>query len=87
MEAEIRARVGPTGGTRVVCRTGDPSQLHDLAIAEVAHARSIAVLGTVDDPGGDAAVVKAVLAALMGNPDPRFRSLPSSQIRRLREPW
>jgi voltage-gated potassium channel Kch len=70
MEVEIRARVGPTGGTRVVCRTGDPSQLHDLAIAEVAHARSIAVLGRVDEPGGDAAVVKAVLAALMGNPDP-----------------
>ena len=70
MEAEIRARVGPTGGTRVVCRTGDPSQLHDLAIAQVAHARSIAVLGPVDEPGGDAAVVKAVLAALMGNPDP-----------------
>jgi ion channel POLLUX/CASTOR len=69
MEAEIRARVGPTRGTRVVCRTGDPARLHDLAIADVAHARSIAVLGAVDDAAGDAAVVKAVLAALMGSTD------------------
>jgi ion channel POLLUX/CASTOR len=70
MENEIRARVGSTRGTRIVCRTGDPARLHDLAIADIARARSVAVLGGTDVPGGDAATVKAVLAALLGNPDP-----------------
>ena len=35
MEDEIRARVGETGRTRIVCRTGSPIDLDDLDIASV----------------------------------------------------
>jgi Trk K+ transport system NAD-binding subunit len=60
MEDELRRLVPDTGTTRVVCRTGDPSKPADLELVNIAQARSvIALAGT----GGDAAVVKAVLAA------------------------
>jgi len=71
MEEDIRTRVGKTKGTRIVCRTGEPASLHDLRIVNAPEARSIVVLGDIDEPGGDADVVKAVLAALAvcDNPD------------------
>ena len=33
MEDELRAKVPDTATTRVVCRTGDPSRIEDLEIA------------------------------------------------------
>ena len=63
MEEELAARVSELRGTRLVCRTGSPANLHDLAIANVAEARSVIVLGD-NDSAGDALVVKAVLAVL-----------------------
>ncbi len=65
MEEELRTRVGGKLKTRLVCRTGEPASLHDLSIVNVAHARSVVVLGEVEESGGDAEIVKAVLAVLV----------------------
>jgi Trk K+ transport system NAD-binding subunit len=65
MEREFDRRIQDTGNTRLVVRSGDPSSLHDLERVGIEHARSIIVLGDVDDVDGDAHVVKTVLAALI----------------------
>ncbi|MFF1379423.1 hypothetical protein [Streptomyces sp. NPDC058308] len=61
MEAAIRERVGHTATTRVVCRSGDPTDPVDIAIVNPSSARSIIVIPPEgDDP--DIAVVKSLLA-------------------------
>ncbi len=65
MEDAIAAKVGDTGKTRIVCRTGDPVDLDDLQIVNPQDSRSIIVLsGDGDDP--DAEVIKTVLALTQG---------------------
>jgi voltage-gated potassium channel Kch len=61
MEDEIRARIGDPGHTRVVCRTGNPIDLADLAIINPRSARSIIVLAP-ENSNPDAEVIKTVLA-------------------------
>lgn len=67
MEEEIRAKVADLRGTRVVCRSGSPSDLDDLAIVSPGAARSIVVLSS-DTPDGragfdpDREVIKSLLA-------------------------
>ncbi len=65
MEDELADRVRDAGGTRLVCRSGDPSSLHDLDRVGIDTARSVIVLADVDTPDGDAHAVKTVLAALI----------------------
>ncbi|WP_442945767.1 CASTOR/POLLUX-related putative ion channel [Nonomuraea sp. LPB2021202275-12-8] len=61
MEEEIREHVGDLGRTRLVCRTGSATQPHDLALLNLAAARSIVVLSPEgEDP--DAHVIKILLA-------------------------
>src|SRR5918998_2424079 len=69
MEDEIRERVGKTGNTRVVCRTGDPIDVDDIEIVNPHDARSIVVLSPVDEEA-DSQVIKTILA-LTNNPDRR----------------
>jgi voltage-gated potassium channel Kch len=69
MEDEIRARVGRTGNTRVVCRTGDPINIEDVGIVNPDEARSIVVLPPEDEEA-DSRVIKIVLA-LTNNPNRR----------------
>ena len=65
MEDDLAARVASFHNTRIVCRTGDPANLHDLRIASAPDARSIIVLGQGElDSDADADVVKAVLGVL-----------------------
>jgi ion channel POLLUX/CASTOR len=64
MEEAIRDRVSDTRTTRIVCRTGDPSNPHDLRIVNIDEARSIVVLAGAEDGVGDAEAVKAVLAVM-----------------------
>ena len=67
MEDAIRAKVPNTRGTRIVCRTGSPIDMTDIALVNTAAARSFIILS----PGGDdpdAQVIKSVLA-LTNNPD------------------
>ena len=61
MEDEIRQRVPNTMTTRVVCRSGSPIELADLAIASLQTSRAIIVVAPEnEDPDTD--VIKTLLA-------------------------
>lgn len=65
MEDSLRDRVGPLRGSKLVCRSGLPMDLTDLAIANPFAAKSIIVLAPApeDSPADpDAEVIKTVLA-------------------------
>lgn len=69
MEREIREKVGDTGRTRVICRSGDPMEMGDLQIANLNASKSIIILAPlVADP--DAVTIK-ILLAITKNPDRR----------------
>jgi ion channel POLLUX/CASTOR len=69
MEDDIRAKFPDTKNTRVICRSGNPLDLDDLAVAAPHEARSIVVLAPeIENP--DIHVIKSVLA-LTNNPDRR----------------
>jgi len=72
MEDEIREKVGDSGRTRIVCRTGTPMEMNDLAIASLNTSRSIIVLSP-DDDNADAEVIK-ILLAITNAPDRRSES-------------
>lgn len=61
MEESIRARVD-LHGRRLVCRSGEPSNLRDLSMVSIESARSIIVLGD-ESKDADAHVATRVLAA------------------------
>ncbi|MDQ3912849.1 MAG: potassium transporter TrkA, partial [Actinomycetota bacterium] len=82
MEDEIRTRVGKTGTTRVVCRTGDPINIDDVQIVNPGGARSIIVLPPEEDEA-DSRVIKTVLA-LTNNPNRREE--PYHIVSRIRKP-
>lgn len=69
MEREIRDRVAIGPRARVVCRSGSPSDLGDLPIANPDEARAIVVLGP-DGQTDDVFVLKTILA-VTGRPDRR----------------
>jgi len=72
MEDEIATKVPALRNTRVICRSGDPTDLHDLSIVNPQTARSVIVLSPEgDDP--DSQVIKSVLALVN---DPRRREAP-----------
>lgn len=61
MEEDLRERVGDLGATRLVCRTGRPTEPRDLGLMNLATARSVVVLSPEgEDP--DAHVIKILLA-------------------------
>lgn len=61
MEDEIAAKIANLRNTKVVCRSGDPTDLYDLSIANLQASRSIVILSPEgDDP--DSAVIKTILA-------------------------
>ena len=61
MEDEIRARLGSTGRTRVVCRSGSPMDMADLQIASLSTAKSIIIVPPTGDYP-DAQVIKTLAA-------------------------
>ncbi len=67
MEDEIFAKVGKTGKTRIICRTGDPMDLTDLDVVNPYTARSIILLAPDGSPDPDADIIKTALA-LTNNP-------------------
>ncbi|KFN42824.1 CASTOR/POLLUX-related putative ion channel [Arenimonas oryziterrae] len=69
MEDDIRAKFPDTKNTRVICRSGDPLDLDDLAVVDPHAARSIIVLAPETDKP-DIHVIKSVLA-VTNNPDRR----------------
>ncbi len=67
MEDEIRSKIGDTKNTRVVCRTGNPIDLHDLEIINLHEARSIIIIAP-DTSEPDSSVIKTILA-ITNNPN------------------
>ncbi|MEV5384254.1 NAD-binding lipoprotein [Streptomyces sp. NPDC052721] len=61
MEEALYSKVGPTGRTRLICRSGPPADPAVLALTSPATAGSVLVLPP-DDSRGDADVVKTLLA-------------------------
>jgi voltage-gated potassium channel Kch len=69
MEDEIAQKVPNLRNTRIVCRSGDPTDLSDLAITSPRTSRSIIVVSPdAEDP--DSRVIKTILALVN---DPRRR--------------
>ena len=66
MEDEIKSKFATTKNTRVICRSGDPLDLDDLAVVDPHGARSIIVLAP-EDENPDIHVIKSVLA-ITNNP-------------------
>ncbi|MBB4064948.1 CASTOR/POLLUX-related putative ion channel [Gellertiella hungarica] len=61
MEDEIADKIANLKNTRIICRSGDPTDLYDLGIVNPQTSRSIIVLSPEDeDP--DSSVIKSVLA-------------------------
>lgn len=69
MEEILRAKVPDLRGTRVICRSGSPMDLDDLALSSHPSARSVILLApeTSDDP--DSEVIKTLLALTHAGPD------------------
>lgn len=70
MEEEIRAKVGDTKNSLVVCRSGNTIDLVDLEIVNPHAAKSIIILSPGDTPDSDAQVIKMILA-ITNNPNRR----------------
>ena len=69
MEEELSTKVGPYGRTRVICRSGPPTDPAVLALTNPAEAGVVLVLPH-DAPDADAQVVKTLLAIRAALPDP-----------------
>lgn len=84
METDIRTKVPALANTRVICRTGSPIDLDDLAIVNPDGARSIIVLSP-ENAGMDAdsQVIKTILALVNG---PERKPEPYHIVAEIREP-
>ena len=71
MEDEIADKVGDTGKTVVICRSGDPTDLFDLGLVNPQTCRSIIVVSPEGSDNPDKEVIKTVLALTN---DPRRRA-------------
>ena len=69
MQDDIRAKYPDTKNTRIICRSGNPLDLDDLAVVDPHAARSIIVLAP-ETENPDIHVIKSVLA-ITNNPDRR----------------
>lgn len=69
MEDEIRDKVGSTRNTQVICRTGNPIDLHDLYIANPFDTKSIIILDK-DNENSDSQIIKTIVA-IVTNPERR----------------
>lgn len=70
MEESLQGRVGKTGATHIVCRTGSPMDINDLSIVSINSARSIIILSPEDSEDPDSEVFKIILA-ITNHPDRR----------------
>lgn len=69
MEDEIRNKVGSTGNTQVICRTGNPIDVHDLYIANPFDTKSIIILDK-ENENSDSQIIKTIVA-IVTNPERR----------------
>lgn len=69
MEDEIKDKVGNTKNTKVICRTGNPIDVHDLYIANPFDTKSIIILDK-DNENSDSQIIKTIVA-IITNPERR----------------
>jgi hypothetical protein len=82
MEDALRSKFPDTRNTRVICRSGNPLDLDDLAVVDPHSARSIIVLAPeADNP--DIHVIKSVLAITN---NPHRKAEPYHIVAEIREP-
>ncbi len=62
MEESLKDRVGKTGSTHIVCRSGSPMEVTDLSIISLNASKSIIVLSPDASEDPDAEVIKIILA-------------------------
>lgn len=62
MEEDLRAKVDDFRGTRVICRSGSPMDLDDLALSSHATALSVILLAPEGSDDPDSEVIKTLLA-------------------------
>lgn len=75
MEDEIAIHVGDTKNTKVICRTGNPIDIHNLELTNLHEARSIIITAPEDSYDPDSAIIKTILAITNNpnrNPDHTF---------------
>lgn len=82
MEQELRTHAGRTGQTRLVCRSGMPMDMRDLAMVSLDTARAVIVLSP-DGEDPDASVIKTILA-ITNNPERRAE--PYHVVAEIRDP-
>jgi voltage-gated potassium channel Kch len=82
MEQDLRTHAGRTGRTRLVCRTGSPTDLRDLEMVSLEAARAVIVLSP-DGQDPDASVIKTILA-ITNNPG--RRADPHHIVAEIRDP-
>ncbi len=82
MEDEIRTKVGDTGRTRIVCRSGNPVDLADIEVVNPDSSRSIIILGP-ETENPDSAVIKTILAITN---HPKRRPEPYHIVAEIRDP-
>ena len=68
MEDEIRDKVGNIKNTRIICRRGNPIDIHDMQIANPENSRSIIILDT-EDENSDSQIIKTILAIVSNRKD------------------
>ncbi len=83
MEDDIRAKFASTKNTRVICRSGNPLDLDDLAVVDPHSARSIIVLAPEGADNPDIHVIKSVLAVTN---NPARKQEPYHIVAEIREP-
>jgi voltage-gated potassium channel Kch len=80
MEDEIADKVPNTKNTKIICRSGDPTDLFDINIVNPQDARSIIILSPEnDDP--DSCVIKTILAVVNDPARREERYLIAAEIR------
>jgi len=62
MEEALKQRIGKSGKTRLVCRSGNPMDVNDLAIVSLNKSKTIIVLSPEGSEDPDAEVIKVILA-------------------------
>lgn len=62
MDDALKSRIGKTGSTHIVCRSGSPMDVNDLNIISLNESRSIIVLSPEGSEDPDSEVIKTILA-------------------------
>ncbi|MEQ9300779.1 MAG: NAD-binding protein [Cyclobacteriaceae bacterium] len=71
MEDEIRDKIGDTGNTKVICRTGNPIDVDDINITNLHDSKSIIIVDK-DNENSDSQIIKTIVA-IVTNPKRRAK--------------